>query len=147
MSTIIKALSVRQPWAWLLANGHKNVENRSWPTSHRGDTLIHASKVFDADGLLWVQATFPELRPLLPAQYDMGGIVGIASIVNCVQASTSPWFFGPYGFAMHGARPLPFVPCVGQLGFFPVPMSDALHAALHGQTTEQAEAAGQERLF
>jgi ASCH domain-containing protein len=28
----MKALSVRQPWAWLIVNGYKEVENRDWAT-------------------------------------------------------------------------------------------------------------------
>ena len=40
----MKAISIKQPWAWLIANGYKTVENRKWYTGHRGDILIHASK-------------------------------------------------------------------------------------------------------
>jgi len=43
MRTTLTCLSVRQPWAWLIVNGHKDVENRTWSTQHRGDILIHAS--------------------------------------------------------------------------------------------------------
>lgn len=143
----MKALSIRQPWAWLIAHGHKDVENRSWPTAHRGDTLIHASKIFDAGGLASVLLAFPHLRALLPAQYELGGIVGIVQVVGCADHSASPWFTGPYGFRLYGARPLPLVPTRGELGFFKVPMSAALHAALHSADPAQAEAAGQERLF
>lgn len=39
----MKALSIRQPWAWLIANGYKDIENRSWRTNYRGPVLIHAS--------------------------------------------------------------------------------------------------------
>lgn len=35
-------LSVRQPWAWALLHGGKTIENRSWPTRHRGRIWIHA---------------------------------------------------------------------------------------------------------
>jgi len=45
----VKALSVRQPWAWAIARGHKGVENRSWTTAHRGHLLIHASMRIDLD--------------------------------------------------------------------------------------------------
>ncbi len=38
-----KALSVRQPYAWLLVNGMKTCENRTWNTTHRGTLLVHAS--------------------------------------------------------------------------------------------------------
>lgn len=40
----MKALSIRQPWAWLIVNGFKDIENRSWHTKYRGPVLIHASK-------------------------------------------------------------------------------------------------------
>lgn len=39
----LKSLSVRQPWARLLVNGEKDIENRTFRTSHRGLLLIHAS--------------------------------------------------------------------------------------------------------
>ncbi|NBF09766.1 ASCH domain-containing protein [Pseudomonas sp. Fl4BN1] len=40
----MKALSIRQPWAWLIIHGGKDVENRSWHTKYRGRFLVHASK-------------------------------------------------------------------------------------------------------
>ena len=43
------ALSVRQPWAWALLFGGKDVENRTWSTRHRGRIWIHASKREIAD--------------------------------------------------------------------------------------------------
>ena len=45
-----KALSVRQPWAWLIVNGWKPIENRSRRTNVRGRILIHASLKFDHIG-------------------------------------------------------------------------------------------------
>lgn len=143
----MKALSIRQPWAWLIVNGHKPVENRTWATNHRGDLLIHAGQVFDTEGLHSVLAAFPHLRQVLPQQYELGGIVGTAQLVNCVQQHPSPWFTGPYGFVMYQPRPVPFVRMPGQLGLFSVDTTPALHAALHAPTPAQAEAAGQNRLF
>ena len=40
----MKALSVKQPYACAIAEGYKNIEFRSKPTSHRGELLICASK-------------------------------------------------------------------------------------------------------
>ena len=40
----MKALTVKQPWAWLLIHGTKDIENRNWPTSLRGEIAIHAAK-------------------------------------------------------------------------------------------------------
>jgi len=39
----MKALSVRQPWAWLIVNAYKDIENRDWATKLRGRIWIHAS--------------------------------------------------------------------------------------------------------
>lgn len=38
-----RALTIWQPWASLIALGHKGWETRSWPTTHRGPLLIHAA--------------------------------------------------------------------------------------------------------
>lgn len=40
----MKALTLWQPWASLVAYGHKQIETRSWSTSHRGPLAIHAAK-------------------------------------------------------------------------------------------------------
>lgn len=111
----MKALSIQQPWAWLICAGHKDIENRSWRTDYRGLVLIHAGKEFDGedDPQEW---EWPEIER--PKDFDMGGIVGQAEIVDCVTRSRSRWFFGPYGFVIRNARLLPFRPCRGQLGFF-----------------------------
>jgi len=39
----MKVLSIRNPWAYLIAYGVKNIENRSWNTKYRGPLLIHSS--------------------------------------------------------------------------------------------------------
>lgn len=46
----MKALSIRQPWAELIAQGRKTLELRSWDTPHRGPLLICASNVWHASG-------------------------------------------------------------------------------------------------
>lgn len=114
----MKALSIKQPWAWLIVNGYKDIENRGWPTRLRGRVLIHAGKVIDREGIKWVQVYHPEIK--LPQTFNLGGIVGEAEIVDCVEDSPSPWFFGTFGFVMKNAKPLPFRPYPGQLGFFEV---------------------------
>lgn len=44
----MKALSVRQPWASMIAQGHKTIEWRSWRTNYRGPLLICSGKTPDA---------------------------------------------------------------------------------------------------
>jgi len=114
----MKALSLQQPWAWLMVNGIKDIENRSWPTHRRGRVLVHASKRFDREGYEWIREHFPALQMPGIDHFERGGIVGEFTITGCVDEHPSPWFFGPYGFTVTGARPLPFEPCKGMLGFF-----------------------------
>jgi hypothetical protein len=59
-----------------------------------------------------------------------GGIVGVVQIIDVVRRSDSRWFSGPYGFVLHGGRPLPFVACRGALGLFDV--SDGIAMLLRG---------------
>ena len=40
---LMKILSLRQPYAYLVTRGTKNIENRSRPTRYRGPFLVHAS--------------------------------------------------------------------------------------------------------
>lgn len=111
------ALSIRQPWAWLIANGHKDVENRTWRTSYRGPVLIHTGQRIDEDAE-FARYLAGEIGVTIPDELPMGGIVGMARMVGCVTESDSPWFAGPFGFVLIDARPLPFRACRGQLGFF-----------------------------
>jgi hypothetical protein len=116
----MKALSIRQPWAWLIVNGYKDIENRDWPTRFRGPVLIHAGKAMDPDDYEAIRDYWPEV-PLPPIEtLERGGIVGQCEIVGCVTRSASKWFFGPYGFVIQNAKPLPFRPLPGKLGFFDV---------------------------
>lgn len=116
-----KALSIRQPWAWLIANNYKDVENRTWTTKHRGITLIHASKSFDRAGYQWVMESFPNIKLPAPSEFEYGGIVGQFDLTGCETRNVnSRWYEGKVAFLIANARPLPFHPCKGQLQFFRV---------------------------
>jgi hypothetical protein len=112
------ALSIQQPWAWLIVNGYKPVENRDWSTRVRGVIGVHTGKKFDSDGYVWVRREFPDIP--LPARdaFLLGGIVGCATLIDCVTDLDSPWFSGAFGFVLTDAKPLPFALCRGMLGFF-----------------------------
>lgn len=127
----MKTLSIRQPWAWLIVNGFKPVENRTWYTKHRGPTLVHAAKGMKrgeyeaANEFVW--AINP--RIVLPAfdELKRGGIIGSVEIIDCVSQSAgcpaymdTPWFTGPFGFVLARPEKLPFIPLKGRLGFFEV---------------------------
>lgn len=143
----MKALSIRQPWAWLITHGFKPVENRTWQTGYRGELLIHASKEFDQAGLEGMLKQFPRMESRMPMEYSLGGIVGIARLTDCVQTHASLWFTGPYGLVLRDAKPLNFRPFKGMLGLFEVP-DDLMTRDIHQASPAEAEAvAGQERLF
>lgn len=118
----MKALSIRQPYAWLIVNGLKDVENRTWRTGYRGPVLIHAGKTYpkwehEDDYAIYHEQGYPEERTSM-----LGGMVGIATITDCVTSSVSKWWIGPVGFTLADARPLPaLITCKGELGFFDVP--------------------------
>jgi hypothetical protein len=117
----IKALSVRQPWAWLIVQGYKDIENRTWSTPYRDHCLIHAGKRFDRQGYEWVRRNFRRIPMPAPGEFERGGIVGWAEITDCVTRSRSKWFSGPYGFVIGEAGELPFLPMQGRLKFFEIP--------------------------
>lgn len=86
----LRPLAVRQPWAWLIVNGRKDVENRSRRTHIRGSVLIHAAAA---------RAQFAGLRSevkathgsRIPEDVEFGGIVGVVDIVDCLERSGSSW--------------------------------------------------------
>lgn len=120
----MKVLSIRQPWAWLIVNGWKDIENRNWRTMVRGRVLVHASKGMtrkEYDHAV-EYAKFCGVNQI-PAYEEMerGGIVGSVEIDDCTSQSDSLWFFGKYGFVLQNPEQIPFVPLRGQLGFFDAP--------------------------
>jgi hypothetical protein len=124
----MKAISIRQPWAYLVAAGIKDVESRSRPTDYRGPLLIIAVKKTPAPEDLWDAAQLCKRQGVtLPSIFEIGGIVGLAELVDCVTKSSSPWFNeGYYGHLLRQARPVPFIPYRGQLGLYDVEGYDYL---------------------
>lgn len=124
----MKALSIRQPWAWLILYGGKDIENRTWHTKLRGRFLVHASagmtrseyadayQFFLESGAGQSPFEFPEFASL-----QRGGIIGSVELVDSVDHSDSPWYVGQKGFELRDPRPTPFIPFKGRLQFFEVP--------------------------
>ena len=114
----LRTLSLRQPWAWLVVNGYKDIENRSWRTNHRGPLLIHASSTtttLQAD----LRRVKQEYRIDLPDSLELGGVVGVVDVVDCVKKSDSRWHFrGNWGWVIANPQRLPFRKCKGAVGFF-----------------------------
>ena len=114
----MKVIVIRQPWAWLIVNGFKDIENRSWSTHYRGPLLIQAAVRRPApEDLEYAR----QRRVKLPQEFDLGGIVGCVQLEDCVHRSRSKWFEGPVGWVLSKPKTLPFVPLMGQLGLFAPP--------------------------
>lgn len=134
----MKALSIRQPWAWLIIRPDlvdaaerarayakariKTIENRTWRTRVRGTILVHASQGMTRADYFGAMESCHPFRIELPHFDDLqrGGIVGQVDIVDCVAHSDSPWYTGAVGFVLANAKPLPFRQLKGALGLFEV---------------------------
>ena len=89
----MKALSIKQPWASLIAHGIKNIENRTWKTNFRGRIYIHASakqsgtpvELLNANQIKALQNRFCELH------YPKSAIIGEVDIIDCVINHPSIW--------------------------------------------------------
>ena len=62
----MKAISIRQPWANLIAQGDKTIETRTWATDYRGEILIVSSRDPDIPpaGYALAVATLVDCRPM-----------------------------------------------------------------------------------
>jgi len=139
----MKALSIKQPWAFLLF-GQKDIENRNWAIGRNKNygpyqnqrtnfyiplpsrIYIHASKSKDdmtKETIAWILRRLDEKEQshfmLAYERLFFGAIIGELDITACVDKSQSPWFTGKYGFMRE--NPVLYktpVFCPGQLGFF-----------------------------
>jgi hypothetical protein len=109
----MKVLTVKQPWAWAIIHGGKDIENRGWRTLYKGPLAIHAGARMH---------TFTEMPPRTAAVPDdlvFSAIVGVVDLVDVVEASRSKWFGGQFGWVLRNARPLARpIPCAGRLGLW-----------------------------
>lgn len=120
----MKVIVIRQPWAWLIVNGHKDIENRSWATRYRGPLLIQASASLPAKRELEEFRKFAHRRGVvLPSEFATSGIIGMVQLDECVTRSRSKWFEGPIGWILSKPQKLPFIPLKGRLGLFDPPHS------------------------
>lgn len=120
---IKKAITIRQPYAWLIVHGFKTVENWSEHESRwtfRGSLAIHAAKAPVRDKIYG--RCCKKLGKKIPRdELHLGGIVGVAELYDIVDDHRSKWFVGPFALVLRNAKPTPFFPCKGQLGLWNLP--------------------------
>ncbi len=144
----MKAISLTQPWATLLALGLKKWETRSWQPHYRGWVAIHASKGFPgwAKEIIRCPLEYPEFHTALaplgytdPSHLPVGQIVGVGKILRCVptvilnhdveytgtiskvERAFGDYTNGRWGWQIAGARTIKPVPCRGALSLWGVP--------------------------
>lgn len=93
----MKALTIRQPWASLIALGVKTIETRSWKTDYRGPLAIHAGAAHVHHGNFFMlarraktagQLTFDQEQTIRYAEVPFGAVVATANLVDCLPIST-----------------------------------------------------------
>ena len=72
----MKVITLKQPWATLVAEGIKKYEFRSWRTKYRGKILIHAGVGVDKEDL--------EKYKDLNLEFPKGKILAEVEIVDCL---------------------------------------------------------------
>jgi hypothetical protein len=129
VSDLLRAISIRQPWAWAVIHAGKDVENRSATAPRQFKSavgqrvLIHAS----THRLNWADmaaavACLKERGVACPSRSNLmyGGVIGSVLITGIVTRHRSQWFRGPYALVFADPRPQPFMPAKGQVGLFRV---------------------------
>jgi len=100
----MKAMSIRNPWPYLIAGGIKDVENRSRRTNYRGRFYIHVSQKWDKrQNNFWKLFTKKQWRELdlklggpygyqaTQTEMTTSAIIGEAAIIDCIDNSKSIW--------------------------------------------------------
>ena len=72
----MKVITLKQPWATLVAEGIKKYEFRSWKTKYRGKILIHAGIGVDKEEL--------DRYKNLNLEFPKGKILAEVEIVDCL---------------------------------------------------------------
>lgn len=100
--TAARVLTIRQPWATLIATGHKRIETRSFATKYRGPLLIHAGArrvddgkmvgefslyrkgAPDRDQMLNVTDGLLDIRAANWTDLPLGAVIAVADLVDCL---------------------------------------------------------------
>jgi hypothetical protein len=131
----MKALTLTQPWATLVAVGAKRIETRSWRTSYRGPLAIHAAKGFPK----WARefTTDPDCYecfrgPQASPAYPLGAVLATCNLVACTlislpfeeqlsdrERALGDYSPGRFAWVLEDAKPLlKPVPAMGHLGLW-----------------------------
>lgn len=121
----MKALSVRQPWAWALIHGGKDVENRDRAPIGTSSLIGHRIHIHAAKGM--TQHEYESACDYMlklgvacphPSELLRGGVIGTVRLTDVVSERPSRWFFGPRGLVVDTPKACDPIAGPGQLGWF-----------------------------
>jgi len=105
----MKAISLWQPWASMIASGKKTIETRKWATSYRGDLLICSTR-----------------KPVV-GNLPLGQALCIVEVCGCLpmisqngKAACCDYYEGAYAWFLRNLRSIEPFPVKGSQGFFDV---------------------------
>jgi hypothetical protein len=123
----MRAIAIRQPWAWGVIYARKDCENRTERTSRAFQAAVgkriyvHARKAFPTKAELAYAIKSLRRRGIEcpdPNELAYGGVIGSVFVAGIVTAHRSRWFQGPAALVLKDPRPARFRPAKGQLGLF-----------------------------
>jgi len=119
----MKALTIWEPWATLIAKSIKKVETRSWTTKYRGDLAIHAAKRNPAD--LEIVRQYDLGRSMRRGEivcvamlYDVWPVEMIRRRLDEREIELGDYSDGRYAFMLKNIRPVVPTRARGQQGFW-----------------------------
>lgn len=139
----IPALTLWQPWAWLVAEEIKEFETRSWATKYRGPLAIHAAlrKVQPSDVNSTIASALAAKHRGVN-QLARGGIVCIVDLVDCIPAhkimgdlsdrerSLGYYTYGRFAWKLTNVRKFPAIPAKGKQGLWRWTFPDSVRGLL-----------------
>jgi len=116
------ALTIKQPWAWLIINGYKPIENRTWKTTYRGPIFIHAGKSASdmrSDTINHIEDILGFSLPIEKIKSQMGNVIGYVNLVNIVQDSADAFALpGQFHWELKAPQSISPFPAKGKLGLW-----------------------------
>ena len=124
----MKVLTIKQPFATLIAEGYKEYEFRTWKTKYRGELLIHAGIGIDKKAM--------EKYKHLNLEYPSGCIIAKVNLTDCIEINEesrkmlkakksivydsvikhTDW--KGYGFKLENIKKINPIPIKGKLSFW-----------------------------
>lgn len=129
IETILKCLSISQPFADLVVSGRKTIELRNWNTNFRGEFLVHSPMKIRIDDCKRLKITKKLVTGAIIGKAELYHVKKYNSVKNVKEDKefhlSSKNFRGKtFGFLLKNPKPLRIpIPWKGQLGFFDVKLS------------------------